>query len=52
MSWFIEIVKIPIEKWFQKGKIDVTLFSMKREQKLLIIQVYMDDIIFGATSEN
>jgi len=24
---------------------------MKREQELLIIQVYVDDIIFGATSE-
>ena len=28
------------------------MFLLKREQELLIIHVYVDDIIFGATSEH
>ena len=36
---------------FKRAKIDNTLFQIKNEQKLIIIQVYVDDIIFGATSE-
>lgn len=34
------------------GKIDNKLFLMKRDKKLLINQVYVDDIIFGATYEH
>ena len=36
---------------FKRAKIDNTLFQIKNEQKLIIIQVYVDDIIFGAISE-
>ena len=49
MVW--TIVKVSVENGFKRGKIDYTLFLLKREQELLIIQVYVDDIIFGATSE-
>ncbi|XP_070014263.1 uncharacterized mitochondrial protein AtMg00810-like [Nicotiana sylvestris] len=34
------------------GKIDNTLFLKKRGRNLLIVQVYVDDIIFGATADS
>ena len=32
------------------GKIDTTLFIKLRENDMLIVQIYVDDIIFGATN--
>ena len=34
---------------FQRGKIDTTLFRKTHNSDLLIVQVYVDDIIFGPT---
>ena len=32
------------------GKIDTTLFIKLRQNDILIVQIYVDDIIFGATN--
>jgi len=40
-----------IENGFSRGKIDTTLFTKIHNSDLLIVQVYVDDIIFGATKE-
>ncbi|GAU51377.1 hypothetical protein TSUD_413100 [Trifolium subterraneum] len=34
-----------------RGKFDTTLFTKNEKHNLLIVQVYVDDIIFGATNE-
>ena len=39
-----------LEKCFSKGKVDITLFIKKTKNDLLIVQIYVDDIIFGATN--
>ena len=39
-----------IDKKFQRGKVDITLFSKKIKKHLLVVQFYVDDIIFGATN--
>ena len=36
---------------FFKRKIDTILFIKKHDNDILIIQIYVDDIIFGATNE-
>ena len=37
---------------FTRGKVDQTLFIIKREDgKLIVAQVYIDDIIFGSTKD-
>jgi len=41
-----------LENDFKKGKVDTTLFLKIKGEYLLIVQVYVDDIIFGATHEN
>jgi len=44
--------KFLFENDFRRGKVDNTLFLKTKEKHLLIVQVYGDDIIFGATHEN
>lgn len=36
---------------FVRGKLDNTLFLKTKGEYLLILHVYVDDIIFGATSD-
>ena len=41
-----------MENGFRRGKVDNTLFLKTKEEHLLIVHVYVDDIISGATHEN
>ncbi|XP_049381315.1 uncharacterized protein LOC125845854 [Solanum stenotomum] len=50
-AWYERLSRFLLKNGFKRGKIDNTLFLKKRDKELLIIQVYVDDIIFGATSE-
>ena len=36
---------------FTRGNVDKTLFIKKKNNELLVIQIYIDDIIFGTTNE-
>ncbi|GJU16228.1 putative ribonuclease H-like domain-containing protein [Tanacetum coccineum] len=36
---------------FKRGKIDQTLFIKKQKGDILLVQVYVDDIIFGSTNK-
>nr|GFA36245.1 putative ribonuclease H-like domain-containing protein [Tanacetum cinerariifolium] len=40
-----------LENSFQRGKIDQTFFIKKQKGDILLVQVYMDDIIFGSTNK-
>nr|GEU98232.1 hypothetical protein [Tanacetum cinerariifolium] len=39
-----------IDNGFQKGSIDTTLFVKKKGKHIMLIQIYVDDIIFGSTN--
>jgi hypothetical protein len=39
-----------LEKGFKMGSIDKTLFLLKQGNGTLLVQTYMDDIIFGGSS--
>jgi hypothetical protein len=39
-------------KGFEKGKVDKTLFLLRKGDDILIVQVYMDDIVFGSSSHS
>jgi hypothetical protein len=34
------------------GKVDITLFTKKIVQDLFVLQIYIDDIIFGSTNQD
>nr|GFB44999.1 hypothetical protein [Tanacetum cinerariifolium] len=40
-----------LENEFQRGTIDQTLFIKKQQKDILLVQIYVDDIIFGATNK-
>ena len=40
-----------MEKKFSRGSVDITLFLKKQKNDILIVQIYVDDIIFGATNQ-
>ena len=48
-AWYDRLSTFLIENGFSRGKIDTTLFRKTHDSDLLIVQVYVDDIIFGAT---
>ncbi|KAJ9547168.1 hypothetical protein OSB04_019711 [Centaurea solstitialis] len=50
-AWYEELSKYLLSKGFKKGSVDSTLFIMKEGDHIVVIQVYVDDIIFGSTSK-
>ena len=49
-AWYERLSKFLISNGFKMGKIDTTLFIKLRKNDILIVQIYVDDIIFGATN--
>ncbi|GJT36842.1 putative ribonuclease H-like domain-containing protein [Tanacetum coccineum] len=41
-----------LENSFRRGTIDKTLFIKKNKSDIMLVQVYMDDIIFGSTKQS
>nr|GFA41096.1 retrovirus-related Pol polyprotein from transposon TNT 1-94 [Tanacetum cinerariifolium] len=48
-AWYIELSYFLVSKGFSKGSIDPTLFITKHGEDILLVQIYVDDIIFGST---
>ena len=49
-AWYERLSKFLLKKGFEMGKIDTTLFIKTKENNALLDQIYVDDIIFGATN--
>ncbi|GJY99775.1 putative ribonuclease H-like domain-containing protein [Tanacetum coccineum] len=47
-----EDLDFPNRNGFQRGKIDKTLFIRRDKGDILLVQVYVDDIIFGSTKKS
>nr|GEU62336.1 retrovirus-related Pol polyprotein from transposon TNT 1-94 [Tanacetum cinerariifolium] len=47
-AWYDELSTFLVSKGFSKGSIDPTLFITKHRGDILLVQVYVDDIIFGS----
>nr|GFA42989.1 retrovirus-related Pol polyprotein from transposon TNT 1-94 [Tanacetum cinerariifolium] len=48
-AWYDELSKFLLQNHFFKGTIDPTLFIRPFQDDILVVQVYVDDIIFGST---
>nr|GEZ12497.1 hypothetical protein [Tanacetum cinerariifolium] len=51
-AWYDELSNFLVSKGFSKGVIDPTLFITKHRGDILLVQIYVDDIIFGSTNPN
>ncbi|GJU40118.1 putative ribonuclease H-like domain-containing protein [Tanacetum coccineum] len=50
-AWYETLSTYLLDNGFQKGKIDKTLFIKRHNGDILLVQVYVDDIIFGSTKK-
>nr|GEV54868.1 hypothetical protein [Tanacetum cinerariifolium] len=46
-AWYETLANYLLENGFQRGKIDQTLFIKNQKGDILLVQIYVDDIIFG-----
>ncbi|KAK8942719.1 hypothetical protein KSP39_PZI008773 [Platanthera zijinensis] len=51
-AWYKTLSTFFIENKFSRGKIDKTLFLRESKGKIILVQIYVDDIIFGSTENN
>ncbi|GKA71717.1 putative ribonuclease H-like domain-containing protein [Tanacetum coccineum] len=50
-AWYETLSTYLLDNGFQRGKIDKTLFIKRHKGDILLVQVYVDDIIFGSTKK-
>nr|GEU56282.1 copia protein [Tanacetum cinerariifolium] len=49
-AWYDELLNFLMSKCFTKGTTDPTLFTIRCMEDILIVQIHVDDIIFGSTN--
>ncbi|GKD88150.1 putative ribonuclease H-like domain-containing protein, partial [Tanacetum coccineum] len=50
-AWYETLSTYLLDNGLQRGKIDKTLFIKRHKGDILLVQVYVDDIIFGSTKK-
>ncbi|GJU10884.1 putative ribonuclease H-like domain-containing protein [Tanacetum coccineum] len=50
-AWYDTLANYLLCNGFQRGKIDQTLFIKRQQGHILLVQIYVDDIIFGSTKK-
>nr|GEY16175.1 retrovirus-related Pol polyprotein from transposon TNT 1-94 [Tanacetum cinerariifolium] len=51
-AWYETLANYLLENGFHKGQIDQTLSIKKEKEDILLIHIYVDDIMFGATNKD
>ncbi|GJZ36596.1 DNA-directed DNA polymerase [Tanacetum coccineum] len=51
-AWYETLTTYLLDNGFQRGKIDKTLFIRRDKGDILLVQVYVDVIIFGSTKKS
>ncbi|GKC58341.1 retrovirus-related pol polyprotein from transposon TNT 1-94, partial [Tanacetum coccineum] len=50
-AWYDRLEAFLIKHEYNMGMVDNTLFTKKKSSNLIIVQIYVDDIIFGLTCQ-
>ncbi|KAL8091441.1 hypothetical protein AgCh_033890 [Apium graveolens] len=50
-AWYETLAQFLLESGFNRGTIDKILFYLNHGNDLLLVQIYVDDIIFGSTND-
>nr|GEW65119.1 hypothetical protein [Tanacetum cinerariifolium] len=51
-AWYDTLSRFLLDNDFSKGAVDPTLFTRKTGKHILLVQIYVDDIIFASTDSN
>nr|GEU78560.1 copia protein [Tanacetum cinerariifolium] len=49
-AWYATLYTFLLKHGYKRGTIDKTLFLKKNNKDIILVQVYIDDIIFGSTT--
>nr|GEX64152.1 retrovirus-related Pol polyprotein from transposon TNT 1-94 [Tanacetum cinerariifolium] len=49
-AWYNLLSKFLLSQAFSKGTVDPTLFIKRQDKDILLVQIYVDDIIFASTT--
>jgi hypothetical protein len=49
-TWYARLKIFFLDYGYVMGSVDKTLFTLKYDNNFLLVQIYMDDIIFGGSS--
>jgi len=49
-AWYDRLSNFLIENDFKRGHVDTTLYKRTLKKDILVVQIYVDDIIFGSTN--
>ncbi|GJX26011.1 retrovirus-related pol polyprotein from transposon TNT 1-94 [Tanacetum coccineum] len=49
-AWYDKLSSFLIEYHFTKGIVNPTMFTRRHKDDILLVQIYVDDIIFGSTN--
>jgi hypothetical protein len=49
-AWYARLKTFLLEHGYVMGSVDKTLFTLNHDTKFLLVQIYVDDIIFGGSS--
>jgi hypothetical protein len=49
-AWYARLKTFLLEHGYVMGSVDKTLFTLKHDTDFLLVQIYVDDIIFGGSS--
>ena len=49
-TWYERLSCFLLQNNFKRGKVDTTLFIKNTNTNIIIVQIYVDDIVFGATN--
>ncbi|KAL9252498.1 Retrovirus-related Pol polyprotein from transposon RE2-like protein, partial [Drosera capensis] len=50
-AWYETLSTFLCENKFERGKVDTTLFLKRHKDHILLVQIFVDDIIFGCTND-
>lgn len=51
-AWYDRLSNLLLENKFQIRQVDKNLFIKKNEHDILLVQIYVDDIIFSDTNKS
>jgi hypothetical protein len=49
-AWYARLKTFLLEHRYVMGSVDKTLFTLNHDTDFLLVQIYVDDIIFGGSS--
>jgi hypothetical protein len=49
-AWYARLKTFLLENGYVMGSVDKTLFTLNHDTDFLLVQIYVDDVIFGGSS--